>query len=593
MARLTRIGLLVATFVAATGVPLPARAAPGATDRQSTNASSVQPNGDTPASSVTDTSSPALSLDGLSIAYSSDATNLVSGDTNGVADVFVRTLSTRKVVRASVSSSGAQANGASYSPSLSVDGRFVAFVSTATNLVSGDANGVADVFLRDLKTKKTTRVSVASNGDEADGPSTAPFVSLFGRWVTFESAATNLGSNDFNGLADAFIRDTTRKTTVRIAPPAFEQIAPEFNLALWTDNATISYDGRYVAFTRGATGYVPVSNPATTPAGLDTFVLDRVEKKTYHIPVPPYASRLPSGQIFTCRPMSDHPIISADGRYVALEAWSACEFRHALVRNPVDPKDILLWDLWAPKTVGYASSNSWGQAGDGDSYDPRISANGHVVAFTSDATNLVAGDTNNQSDIFVHDYGARTTSRASQAADGSQPDGPSWRPSISYEGKNVAFATRATNLAGSDTNGKIDVYRRDRQNQTQNRAPVLRAPVSGKRRVNALDTVRIGLRATDADRDPLRFGVILGMPDGATIDPKTGVFDWTVRPPVNPDTQHLDVAHQQSCVWCETEVNVVFWVDDPRGNSDVKLATFVIQDVKQTVRCKGLQQCDA
>ena len=138
----------------------------------------------------------ALSQDGRYVAFDSSATNLVGLDTNGTSDIFVRDRKTGKTRRVSVRSNGTQSNGPSQTPDISGSGRFVTFRSSASNLVPGDANGTSDIFVHDRKQEKTTRVSTLSNGNESNGPSGNPEMSADGRFVTFESSATNLVSGD-------------------------------------------------------------------------------------------------------------------------------------------------------------------------------------------------------------------------------------------------------------------------------------------------------------------------------------------------------------------------------------------------------------
>src|SRR5262245_29695996 len=139
---------------------------------------------------------PALSENGRFVAFQSYASNLVPNDGNGCSDVFVRDRQTGETTRVSVSSSGVEGNYYSGEPAISPDGRFVAFVSEATNLVPGDANGVADVFVHDRVTHKTQRVSVSSAGFEANGPSMRPSLSKDGRFIAFASEASNLVGDD-------------------------------------------------------------------------------------------------------------------------------------------------------------------------------------------------------------------------------------------------------------------------------------------------------------------------------------------------------------------------------------------------------------
>jgi Tol biopolymer transport system component len=149
---------------------------------------------------------PSISADGRSVAFVSLASNLVAGDTNGKADVFVHDLTTGTTSRVSVRSNGNQANHPCLDPSITADGRYVAFRSGATNLVPGDTNGVkTDIFVHDRTTATTSRVSVRSNGNQANGYSFAPSLSADGRFVAFHSYATNLVSGDTNDMPDIFV----------------------------------------------------------------------------------------------------------------------------------------------------------------------------------------------------------------------------------------------------------------------------------------------------------------------------------------------------------------------------------------------------
>jgi subtilisin-like proprotein convertase family protein/Tol biopolymer transport system component len=200
-----------------------------------------------------------LSGDGKVIAFDSDAADLVAGDTNGSSDVFVVERATAATVRVSVSSTGAQANGPSRYPSISRDGKVVVFESNATNLVAGDTNGTTDVFVRDRRTGRTERVSVATDGAQGNGPSvlsrfTTRAVSDDGRFVAFESLASNLVPDDTNGAADLFVHDrltgVTERVSVSSAGSQGNQRGSGFPFA-------ISGDGLTVAFESDANNLVP------------------------------------------------------------------------------------------------------------------------------------------------------------------------------------------------------------------------------------------------------------------------------------------------------------------------------------------------
>lgn len=161
--------------------------------------------------------SAALSADGRVVAFDSPATNLVDGDTNDRQDIFVHDRPSGATERVSVSSAGDQANDDSFSPTLSGNGRFVAFASNASNLVAGDANGHTDVFVHDRQTGATERVSVDSAGAPANGLSFNPSISADGRVVSFTSFASNLGAGDTNAQSDVFVHDRQTGTTQRVS----------------------------------------------------------------------------------------------------------------------------------------------------------------------------------------------------------------------------------------------------------------------------------------------------------------------------------------------------------------------------------------
>ena len=160
---------------------------------------------------------PSISADGQFVAFASDADNLVAGDTNGLFDVFVRDRAAGTTVRVSLDSAGGEGNGFSDSPSISADGRFVAFRSDASNLVAGDTNGSYDVFVYDLATALTERISVDSSGVEGDSYSYVGGISADGQAVAFMSAASNLVSGDTNGSWDVFVHDRTTGIIARCA----------------------------------------------------------------------------------------------------------------------------------------------------------------------------------------------------------------------------------------------------------------------------------------------------------------------------------------------------------------------------------------
>jgi Tol biopolymer transport system component len=199
-----------------------------------------------------DSAGASISGDGRYVAFYSFATNLVARDTNDREDVFVHDRITGETTRVSVASDGTQGRSHSFKPSISGDGRYVAFYSRATNLVGGDTNGVEDIFVHDRVTGETTRVSVASDGTEGDSYSHhRPSISEDGRYVAFESSASNLVTDDSNGQRDVFVHDRLTAATTRVSV-ALD--GTEGNN--WSRRSSISADGRYVAFESWASNLV-------------------------------------------------------------------------------------------------------------------------------------------------------------------------------------------------------------------------------------------------------------------------------------------------------------------------------------------------
>lgn len=254
------------------------------------------------------------------------ATDLVPGDTNDEEDVFVRDLVAGRTTRVSVSSAGRQADKYSWTPSISGNGRYVAFASIATNLVAGDTNGQGDVFVRDRRSGITKRVDVPEAGGQSNTFSFSPVISAGGTAVALLSTSTNLVAGDTNGQPDVFVRSLTSNRTSRVSVSSSGVQAED-----QSHSPSISADGRYVAFETNASTLVP----GDTNGMGDVFVRDRRSGST-----------------------------------------------------------------------GRVSVSTGGRQGDANSFDPSISADGHEVAFESSATDLVQADTNGASDIFLRLWGS-------------------------------------------------------------------------------------------------------------------------------------------------------------------------------------------
>jgi len=379
-----------------------------------------------------------ISADGRYVAFTSKATNLVATDTNGRKDIFVRDRQLGTTELASITSAGLQGNGSSDFPSISGDGRYIAFLSRASNLVSGDTNGFEDIFVRDRQAGTTRRVSISSGEGQANsGSGGASSISANGRYVAFHSDATNLVANDTNHTWDIFVRDLQAGTTKRVS---INSAGLEGNgSSAWS---SISADGRYVAFGSNASNLVANDTNGTT----DVFVRDRQAGTTKLISV---SSAGGHGN-----DLSDGVSISADGRYVAFGSEAG-----NLVPNDTNGTwDTFVRDRQADTTkrVSISSAGLQGNASSGD--HPSISADGRYIAFGSDADNLVANDTNDTPDVFVRDRQAGTTRRVSISSAGLQGSGSSYYPSISTDGRYIAFGSYANDLVANDTNGVRDIF---------------------------------------------------------------------------------------------------------------------------------------
>jgi len=321
---------------------------------------------------------PTMSSDGRFVAFESTATNLVQNDTNNARDIFLRDLQTGITLRVSESSGGAQSNGHSYSPAISADGRHIVFQSDATNLVGGDTNTRSDVFLHDRVTGFTTRVSVTSTGLQANAASYSPAISGNGEVIAFTSEATNLYFLGNGGYAQVYAHDTVS-------------------------------GGTYLC-----------SRVVFTPGDHNSY----------------------------------QPHISHDGSRIIFRS-SASNLAGGGIPNGTD---IFLFE---GGTVSLVSRGFNGALPDASSWSPVISGDGSSVAYRSSATNLIAGGTLGEFQVFLYDIASDTTMIVSRSTDGDHGNEESGDASISHDGKRVAFVSRASNLVAFDTGGFNNVFVRD------------------------------------------------------------------------------------------------------------------------------------
>ena len=454
---------------------------------------------------------PLISADGRFLAFDSHASNLVAGDTNERNDVFVRDQPSGKTARVSVGTGGEQGSDASYLRAISADGRFVVFSSYASNLVGGDTDGCSgerspcsDVFVRDRMSGKTTRVSVGSGGKQANGSSGEAAISANGRFVAFSSYASNLVAGDTNKCvqkyptapsarrypcADVFVRDRATGKTERVSVSSRDTQA---NGDSGQRGLAISADGRYVAFDSEASDLVagdtnkeclsPILRAHSANDRVhyncdDVFVHDRATGKTTRVSVSSDGKQA-SGA-------SSEPSISADGRFVAFSSEASnLVAGHANSCGRMNCPEVFVRDRATGKTERVSVSSDGKQAG-GPSSEPSISADGRYVAYSSYAANLVADDTNSCAtvgqrekfacrDVFVRDRATGKTERISVSSGGEQANGYSDNPTISADGHLVTFSSAASNLVNGDTNNLRDVFARERATGTTSLVSIAR-----------------------------------------------------------------------------------------------------------------------
>lgn len=409
------------------------------TVRASLGAGRAEPNGPSFTSAVSD--------DGRYVAFLSRADNLDPADADTVNDVYVRDVldGTVTLVSRATGMAGVKSNGDCLSPSISSSGQFVAFATTANNLDASDGDAISDVYIRDVWSGITTLVSRAAA--KGNGPSTEPALSPDGNFVAFVSESNNLDPADGDFLADIYVRDVSGSTTTLISRATGVAGA---KADADCGRPAVSLGGGVVAFSSIATnlhaddtdGIVDVFARSVGPA---TTVL--VSRATGVSGVKANGGGSPTLDLS----------LSADGRFVAFAMG-------ATTLDPDDPdtlEDVFVRDLQASTTTLVSrASGTLGTKGNNPSNRPRISGDGRRVAFDSSASNLVQGDRNLTSDVFLRDLVGGTTGRVSVRTFGAEAGGSSTAATISGNGRFVAFESFAPNLVDDDNNGEVDIFLR-------------------------------------------------------------------------------------------------------------------------------------
>lgn len=378
----------------------------------------------------------AVSANGRFVAFDSSASNLVPGDTNGYRDVFVKDLATGSIERVSVSSAGVQSNRGNFDPDISADGRYVTFSSTSSNLDPAGSTFLERVYVRDRQTGTTIIASTNAAGFLADGGASEASISSDGRTVVFASMSSNLIPG-YSSTRHIFAKDlsTGSLTAVSRSAGGVAGNGPSYNPA-------VNADGTVIAFVTEATNLVP----GVTTATQDAYVRDIAANTTTRV-------NLGAGDVqpndFT-RSVS----LSANGRIVAFDSVAT-----NLGLGPTGGQFAVYVRNLDSGTVTLVSHFAGAGLPTGGSDNPSLSASGSLLTFDSDSNHLSATDTNGMTDVYMADLGSGAVTRVSVTEAGAQLSGQAIGATLSADGRFVSFTSNATNLPGGGT-GTAHTYLR-------------------------------------------------------------------------------------------------------------------------------------
>ena len=390
-----------------------------------------------------------VNANGDYVAFTSDATNLVPGDTNGVRDIFVRDRVTGTTERVSVSNAGVEGNDVSEYPDISDDGRFVAFQSSADNLVPGDTNSSNDTFVYDRQNMTIERVSVDSMGNQASWYATYPAISGDGRFVAYYSAANNLVAGDTNGFGDFFLHDRQTGTTIRVSVDSLGNQSVSQGSLNPAPGVSLDRIGRFVAFASLSTDLVP----GDTNGHQDIFVRDVALGTTERVNVDSLGNE--------ANDWSYCPAITDDGRYVVFLSRASnlvAGDTNVWIDAFVHDRQTGVTQRVSVDDLGNEGNSSGCSGSFGVPQRVGISDDGRYVVFSSCLTGLVPGDSNGVVDVFRYDRFASAIKRVSVDALGGEGNGMSEMPSTNADGCYISYVSWATNLVSGDTNGSGDIF---------------------------------------------------------------------------------------------------------------------------------------
>jgi hypothetical protein len=392
-----------------------------------------------------------ISGDGQVVSFGSFSTDLDPPDTNNLSDRFVRDLLAGSTQRVSLADASgpfpSQPNGNSTTTQegqrqLSTDGRFLVVLSSAGNLGFNDFQTGNQIYRIDTQSNVARLVSTNLSGQPAVSGAFEPAISGDGRYVVFRSATTNLVAGDTNNATDVFWLDSDDGGLERInlGPGNIQGLG-----GATTTLPTVSDDGNVIAYSSNQNNLVAGdSNNAA-----DIFVRDRAGATTARVSVDSAGAQANSASGF--------PVVSANGRFVVFTSLAT----NLVAGDSNGFQDVFRHDRQSGQTE-LISQSSAGAGANGNSFTSAISADGSVIAFASAASNLVSGDNNARTDIFVRDVNLGTTTVVSITSSGQLGNGTSSGPSISADGQFVTFLANSNNLVSGDSNNREDVFRHDR-----------------------------------------------------------------------------------------------------------------------------------
>jgi hypothetical protein len=441
--------LVVAAALATVAMTMSLPVAAHATGAVTRSVSVSYTGGDPTGLQNSDSTRPAASADGNLVVFSSKASDIVPNDTTHYSNVYQRNMSTATTTLVSVSTTGGFPNANSTFPDISADGRYVVFESPASNLTSSGGNGTPNVFRYDNQTQQTVLVSVAGDGSAGNAQSTRPTVSGDGRYVAFGSMARNLVPNDHGVGYEVYVRDMTNGTTTRASVGMTGQ-DPNGKTAI---RPMISEDGTHLAFISDATNLVSID----TSGKVEVFERDLVNNVTTLVSVG-------ADGVTSANKLATRPAINADGRYVAFQSAAT----NLVVGGTNGVTGVFRRDVVAGVTIEVSVSYTGGQL-IGASTRAAIDGDGNLVAFASNDAHVVPGDTNGVRDVFFRDVNAGTNTLVSV----NQTGGPgtcavtvskkaclATRPTFSVNGNAIVFVSTFTNLTSTATTGVADVFER-------------------------------------------------------------------------------------------------------------------------------------